>query len=197
MKGRAIIYNPAAPESVKRRQFILNSLQKSGIEWTEESEENRIVITYQGQPKSQRPKPMLRKPKLPPPLTLERCLKSREECETDESDYWDEMIRLSAEREGLIVGRVQVRCGWKADTTREVWAVLVSEHLAVNRGQGYWAITHAGTGLAAGTAPTLKDAVKIARGVAHWPEWAILRDQADITPEFRTRATAAFKAVAA
>jgi hypothetical protein len=197
MNGRTIIHNPATPENVKRRQFILDSLRKSGLEWTEEIEADRIVIVYHGQTKSQRTPQNLRKPSLPPPPTLERCLKSRETCEPDELEYWDEMVRLTAGREGLTVGKVVMRASWKSDTTREVWAVMVSQHLAVNRCRDDWAVTHLGTGLAAGTASTLKDALRVARDVAHWPEWAILRDQADITPEFRLRATAAFKAVAA
>jgi hypothetical protein len=47
--GRAIIHNPTSPDSLRRRQFLLDSITKSGLEWAEELEENRIVITYRGE----------------------------------------------------------------------------------------------------------------------------------------------------
>ncbi len=31
--GRAVILNPSRPDSVKRREFLLDSLRKSGLEW--------------------------------------------------------------------------------------------------------------------------------------------------------------------
>ena len=79
--GRAIILNPTLPDSVKRRQCLLDSLRKSGLEYSEQIEETRIIITWQGQPKRARPAPLCRKPALPPPVTLEKCLKSRCICE--------------------------------------------------------------------------------------------------------------------
>ena len=46
--GRAIILNPTLPDSVKRRQCLVDSLRKSGLEYSEQVEETRIVITWQG-----------------------------------------------------------------------------------------------------------------------------------------------------
>jgi hypothetical protein len=106
------------------------------------------------------------------------------------------MIHLTAERESVAVGRIQIRTTWQSEQWRETWAVLVSDHLAVNRGDGYWTITHLATGLAAGSASSLKDAVRLAREVSHWPEWALLRSKDDITPEFKRKATEAFKVAA-
>jgi hypothetical protein len=195
--GRTVILNPSRPDSVKRREFLLDSLRKSGLQWSEEIEDTRIVITWQGVPKRGRIVPAVRKVALPPPVTLEKALKSRFNCGPDEIEYWDEMIRLTAERESLPVARIQVRTKWETDQWADAWAVLVSEHLAVNRADGYWTITHRQTGLAAGSASTLKDAVRVAREVAPWPEWAFLRGKDDITPEFKRKANEAFKAVAA
>jgi hypothetical protein len=195
--GRAVILNPTRADSVKRREFILDSLRKSGLEYFEEIEETRIVIAWQGEPKPARSLPVTRKHFLPPPVRLEKALKSRLNCEPDEVEYWDEMVRLTAERESVTVQRIQIRTTWQSEQWRESWAVLVSDHLAVNRGNGYWTITHLATGLAAGSASNLKDAVRLAREVAHWPEWALLRSKDDITPEFKRKATEAFKAVAA
>jgi hypothetical protein len=195
--GRAVILNPSRPDSVKRREFLIDSLRKSGLEWSEEIGDTRIVITWQGEPKRGRSAPAVRKLALPPPVTLEKALKSRFNCKPDEAEYWDEMIRLTAERESLPVARIQVRTKWDTDQWAAAWAVPVSEHLAVNRADGYWTITHVLTGLAAGTASNLKEAARIAREVAHWPEWAIVRTKDDVTPEFKRKANDAFKAVAA
>jgi hypothetical protein len=198
MTGRTVILNPSRPDSVKRREFILESLRTSGLEWCEEIEENRIVISYHGQPKhAVRTLPSRRKLPLPPPVTLDKCLRSRFNCDADAIEYWDEMIRLAAERESVAVDRIEIRTKWETEQWAEAWAVLVSDHLAVNRADGYWTITHRGTGLAAGTASTMKDAVRVASAVAPWPEWAMLRGKDDITPEFRRKANEAFKAVAA
>jgi hypothetical protein len=192
---RAIIHNPTSPDSQRRRQFLLDSITKSGLEWAEELEENRIVITYRGQLKPSRITG--RKTALPPPLSLEKCLKSRHVCEPDEIEYWDEMIALSAGREGVRVAQIRIRSTWQSAQWAECWAVLVSDHLAVNRGEGCWNVTHLVTGLAAGSASSLKEAVRVARDVAHWPEWAALRGKDDITPDFRRKASSAFKEVAA
>jgi hypothetical protein len=195
--GRAVILNPSRSDSVKRREFLLDSLRKSGLEWSEEIEDTRITITWHGEPKPERQRPVTRKVPLPPPVTVEKALKSRFNCEPDAVDYWDEMIRLTAERESLTVQRIQVRTKWETDQWAETWAVSISEHLAVNRADGYWTITHVQTGLAAGSASTLKDAVRTAQKVAAWPEWATLQGKDDITPEFKRKANEAFKAVAA
>lgn len=195
--GRAVILNPSRPDSVKRREFLLDSLRKSGLEWSEDIEDARMIITWQGVPKHVPTRAVSRKVPLPPPVTLDKALRSRFNCEPDDVEYWDEMIRLTADRESLPVARIQVRAGWNAEQSAETWAVPVSEHLAVNRGDGYWTITHVPTGLAAGSASTLKDALRAAREVAHWPEWAVLRTKDDVTPEFTRRAKDAFEAVAA
>lgn len=49
--GRAVILNPSRPDSVKRREFLLDSLRKSGLEWSEDIEDSRITITWKGEPK--------------------------------------------------------------------------------------------------------------------------------------------------
>jgi len=195
--GRAVILNPSRPDSVKRREYLLDSLRKSGLEWSEDIEESRIIITWKGEPKRGRPSPTQRKLALPPPVTLDKALRSRFNCEPDDVEYWDEMIRLTADRESLPVARIQVRTKWETDQWAERWAVPVSEHLAVNRGDGYWTITHAPTGLAAGSASNLKDALRAAREVSHWPEWALVRTKDDVTPEFSRKAKDAFQRVAA
>jgi hypothetical protein len=195
--GRAVILNPTRPDSVKRREFVLDSLRKSGLEWSEEIEDSRITITWHGVPKPERQRPVTRKVALPPPVTLEKALKSRFNCGSDDIEYWDEMIRLTAERESTSVTRIQVRTKWETDQWAEAWAVSVSEHLAVNRADGYWIITHVQTGLAAGSASTMKDAIRTAQKVAPWPEWALLRTKDDITPEFKRKANEVLKGVAA
>jgi hypothetical protein len=195
--GRAVILNPSRPDSVKRRELLVDSLRKSGLEWSEEIEDSRITITWQGVPKPSRTSHVARKLALPPPVTLEKVLKSRFNCGSDDIDYWDEMIRLTAERESATVQKIQIRTKWESEQWSDAWAVLVSEHLAVNRSDGYWVITHVLTGLVAGSASTMKEAVRLAREVSHWPEWTSLRGKDDITPKFRQKANAAFKAVAA
>jgi hypothetical protein len=158
--GRAVILNPSRPDSIKRREFLLDSLRKSGLEWSEDIEESRITITWHGEPKRERPRAVSRKVALPPPVKLEKALNSRLGCEPDDIEYWDEMIRLTAERESLPIARIQVRTKWETEQWAEAWAVPVSEHLAVNRADGYWIITHVPTGLAAGSASNLKDAIR-------------------------------------
>jgi hypothetical protein len=195
--GRAVILNPSRADSVKRREFLLDSLRKSGLEWSEDIEDSRITITWQGVPKPSRTAHVTRKVALPPPVTLEKALKSRFNCGPDEIDYWDEMIRLTAERESVTVQKIQIRIKWETDQWADAWAVAVSEHLAVNRGDGYWVITHLLSGLVAGSASTMKDAIRTAQKVAHWPEWASVRTKDDITPEFKRKANEAFQAVAA
>jgi hypothetical protein len=195
--GRAVILNPSRPDSVKRREFLLDSLRKSGLEWSEEIEDTRIVITWQGVPKPSRTSHVTRKVTLPPPVTLDKALKSRFNCLPDDVEYWDEMIRLTADRESLTVARIRVRTKWDTDQWADRWAVEISNHLAVNRADGHWTITHRQTGLAAGSASTLKDAIQVAKGVAHWPEWTSLQGKDDITPEFRQKANEVFQKVAA
>jgi hypothetical protein len=195
--GRAVILNPSRTDSVKRREFLLDSLRRSGLEWSEDIEDSRITITWHGVPKPSRTSHVARKLALPPLVTLEKALKSRFNCGPDDVEYWDEMIRLTAERECVTVQKIQIRTNWESEQWAETWAVLVSEHLAVNRGDGYWVVTHVPTGLAAGSASTMKDAVRVARDVSHWPEWTSLRGKDDITSEFRQKANAAFQAVAA
>jgi hypothetical protein len=195
--GRAVILNPSRPDSVKRREFLLDSLRKSGLEWSEDIEDTRIVISWQGVPKGGRATSATRKLALPPPVTLAKALRSRYNCGPDDIEYWDEMIRLTAERESLPVARIHVRTKWETELWAEAWAVPVSEHLAVNGADGCWTITHVPTGLAAGSAPNLKEAIRAAREVSHWPEWATVCTKDDVTPEFKRKATEAFKAVAA
>jgi hypothetical protein len=184
------------PGSVKRRQFLLDSLRKSGLTWSEDIEETRIIISFAGESKRNGHSSCFRKPALPLRLTLDKCLRSRCQCQPDDVEYWDEMIRLSAEREAMPVKRIRVRTKWESEQWAEAWAVTVSEHLAVNRGNGYWTITHIPTGLAAGSASSLKDAIRLAQAVAQWPEWAALRAKDDLTPEFRRKASEAFKVAA-
>jgi hypothetical protein len=195
--GRAVILNPSRPDSVKRREFLLDSLRKSGLEWSEDIEDSRITITWQGIPKPSRTSHVSRKVALPPPVTLEKALKSRFTCGPDDIEYWDEMIRLTAERESIPVARIQVRTKWETDQWAETWAVTVSEYLAVNRADGYWVITHLLTGLAAASASPMKDAIRTAQKVARWPEWASVRTKDDVTPEFKRKANEVFQAVAA
>jgi hypothetical protein len=195
--GRAVVLHPSRADSVKRREFLIDSLMKSGLEYSEEICESRVVITWQGEPKPSRTSPVTRKHSLPPPVRLEKALRSRFNCEPGEVEYWDEMIRLTAERESTPVRRIQIRTTWQSEQWTEAWAVVVSDHLAVNWGNGYWTITHLATGLAAGSASTLKEALRLAGDVAHWPEWAIIRTKDDVTPEFKRKATEAFKVVAA
>jgi len=130
------------------------------------------------------------------PVTLDNCLRSRFKCQPDQIEYWDEMIALSAKRECISVKRIRVRTEWESELWVEAWCVVVSEYLAVNRTDGYWTITHVPTGLAAGSASTLKEALRIANEVCQWPEWAVLHGKDDITPEFRRKADDAFDAVA-
>ena len=195
--GRAVILNPSRTDSVKRREFLIDSLRKSGLEYSEQIEDTRITITWRGVPKPSRPAHVSRKVALPPPVTLEKALKSRFTCGPDDVEYWDEMIRLTAERESVTVTKIKIRTKWESDQWADAWAVTVSEHLAVNRGDGYWVITHLLTGLAAGSASTMKDAIRTALKVASWPEWASVRTKDDITPEFKRKANEAFQAVAA
>jgi phosphoglycolate phosphatase-like HAD superfamily hydrolase len=75
---------------------------------------------------------------LPPPVTLDKALRSRFNCDPDDIEYWDEMIRLTAERESLTVARIQVRTKWETEQWADAWAVPVSEHLAVNRADGFY-----------------------------------------------------------
>jgi hypothetical protein len=196
MTGRTIIHNPTQPANIRRRQFLLDSLHKSGLTWSEEIAEDRIIISYAGEPKRQGHTSCLRKPTLPLRLTLDKCLRSRCQCQPDDAEYWDEMIRLSAERESMPVETIRVRTKWQSEQWAESWAVPVSEYLAVNRGNGYWTITHIPTGLAAGSASNLKHAIRVAQAVAHWPEWASLQGKDDLTPEFRRKASEAFKVAA-
>ncbi len=123
--------NPSRPDSVKRREFLLDSLRKSGLEWSEEIEDIRITITWQGVPKPSRTSHVSRKLALPPPVTLEKALKSRFNCGPDEVEYWDEMIRLTAERESVPVARIQIRTKWETDQ----WAEDVG-HLGVRTPRG-------------------------------------------------------------
>ena len=195
--GRAVILNPSRADSVKRREFLIDSLRKSGLEYSEQIEDTRITITWRGVPKPSRTAHVARKVALPPPITLDKALKSRFNCQPDDVEYWDEMIRLTAERESVTVTKIKIRTKWESDQWADAWAVTVSEHLAVNRGDGYWVITHLLTGLAAGSASTMKDAIRTALKVASWPEWASVRTKDDITPEFKRKANEAFQAVAA
>ena len=195
--GRAVILNPSRPDSVKRREFLLDSLRKSGLEWSEDIEDTRITITWQGVPKPSRTSHVVRNVALPPPITLEKALKSRFNCDPNEIEYWDEMIRLTAERESVTVQKIQIRTKWETDQWSETWAVVVSDYLAINRADGYWVITHTLTGLAAGSSSTMKDAIRTAQKVALWPEWAMVRTKDDVTPEFKRKANEVLQAVAA
>jgi hypothetical protein len=194
--GRAVILNPTGADSIKRREFILDSLRSSGLEYFEDIDDSRIVITWQGEPKPVRTRTVTRKRSLPAPVTLEKSLKSRFNCNLDDVEYWDEMIRLTAEREGIAVRQIQIRTKWETEQWAETWAVTISDHLAVNRSDGDWTISHVGTGLVAASASSLKDAIRVACDVAHWPEWAIIRTKDDVTPEFKRKAAEAFKVAA-
>lgn len=194
-RGRAVILNPSQPDSIKRREFLIESLRKSGLEYIETIEETRMVIIWEGEPKPKQARAISHR--RTPPMKLEQALKSRYNCDPDEVEYWDEMIRLTAERESVAVQQIQIRTKWETEQWAETWAVPIGEHLAVNRSDGYWTITHVGTGLVAASASTLRDAIRTAREVAHWSEWAIIRTKDDVTPEFKRKATEAFKAVAA
>jgi hypothetical protein len=196
-RGRAVILNPTRPDSVKRREFLIDSLRSSGLEYTEIIEETRMVIIWEGEPKPKRLRAIAHKRTLPPPMRLEQALKSRFNCDPDEVEYWDEMIRLTAERESVAVRQIQIRTKWETEQWAETWAVPIGDHLAVNRADGNWTITHLGSGLVAASASTLRDAIRTAREVAHWSEWAIIRTKDDVTPEFRRKASETFKAVAA
>jgi hypothetical protein len=196
-RGRAVILNPSQPDSIKRREFLIDSLRSSGLDYTEAIEETRMVIIWEGEPKPKQTRAVSHRRRLPPPMRLEQALKSRYNCEPDDAEYWDEMIRLTAEREGVAVRQIQIRPKWETEQWRETWAVPIGDHLAVNRGDGCWTITHVGSGLVAASASTLRDAIRTARDVAHWPEWAIIRTKDDVTPEFRRKASDAFRAVAA
>jgi hypothetical protein len=196
-RGRAVILNPSRPDNVNRREFLIKSLQSSGLQYTETIEETRLVIVWEGEPKPKKTRAISHRRTLPPPMRLEQVLKSRYACDADEIEYWDEMIRLTAGRESVEVRQIQIRTKWETEQWRETWAFPIGDHLAVNRADGYWTITHLGTGLVAASASMLKDAIRIARDVAHWPEWAIIRTKEDVTPEFKRKASDAFKAVAA
>ena len=104
---------------MKRRQFLLNSLRKSGLTWSEEIAENRIIITYVGESKRNGHRSCLPKRTLPLRLTLDKCLRSRCQCQPDDAEYWDEMIRLSAERERTDVQRIQIRLTWQSQQWAE------------------------------------------------------------------------------
>ena len=195
-RGRAVILNPTRPDSIRRREFLIDSLRSSGLEYTEVVRETQLVLIWEGEPKPKNTRATAHKRTLPPLVTLEKALRSRYACDADEIEYWDEVIRLTAERERISVRQIQIRTKWETEQWRETWAVMISDHLAVNRSDGYWTITHVGTGLVATSASTLKDAIRVARDVAHWPEWAIIRTKDDITPEFKRKATDAFKVAA-
>jgi hypothetical protein len=98
------------------------------------------------------------------------------------------MIRLSAERESKTVRLIKIRSTWRSEQWTDTWAVVVSEHLAVNRDAADWIITRIPTGLSVGSASNLRDAIRVGRQVAHWPEWAVIHQKDDITPEFRHKA---------
>ena len=83
--GCSMILNPMLPDSVKLRQCLLDSLRKSDFEYSEEIGDDRIIITYHGQPKQVRQSPVCRCALLAP-VTLEKCLKSRFNCEPDQID---------------------------------------------------------------------------------------------------------------
>lgn len=195
-RGRAVILNPSRPDSVKRREFLIDSLRSSGLDYTETIEETRLVIIWEGEPKPKRTRATSYKRTLPAPITLDKALRSRYECNPEEIEYWNEMVRLTAEREGVAVRQIQIRTKWETEQWRETWAVTIGDHLAVNRSDGYWTITHVGTGLVAASASTLRDAIRVARDVEPWPEWAVLKSKDDVTPEFKRKAKEAFKVAA-
>lgn len=103
---------------------------------------------------------------------------------------------LSVSRQ-ITVRQIQIRTKWETDQWGETWAVVIGEYLAVNRANGCWTITHVGTGLVVTSASSLKDAIRTAREVSHWPEWAVIRAKNDVTPEFKRKASEAFRQVAA
>ena len=193
-RGRAVILHPSTPDSVRRREFLHRSLASSGLAYVESVSEASIVIEWQGVPKPARQRPA-RKSLLPSFVTVDRAMRARATCDPDEREYWDEMIRLAGERQGLRARRFPV--AQKTGGPVETWGVPVGEHLAVNRDGETWAVTHVGTGRRAAVRSTFHEAVALAREVAAWPEWATLRDPAQITPEFRAKARAAFGEVAA
>jgi len=53
-RGRAVILNPSWPDSVKRREFLIDSRRSSGLEYTELIEETRSVVIWEGEPKPKR-----------------------------------------------------------------------------------------------------------------------------------------------
>ena len=195
-RGRAVILNPARPDSIKRREFLIDSLRSSGLDYTETIEETRLVIIWEGEPKPKQTRAVSHRRILPPPIRLEQALRSRYNCDPDDVEFWDEMIRLTAERERIAVRQIHIRTKLETEQWAETWALPIGDHLAVNRSDGYWTITHVGTGLVAGSASSLKDAIRVARDVAPWPEWAIIRTKDDVTPEFKRKATGAFNVAA-
>lgn len=194
-RGRAVILNPSAPDSVKRREFLLDSLRRSSLAYVETVTEASIVVEWQGVPVAERKRAARKRDLVPEPVKVERAMRERFNCDPDEREYWDEMIRLTAERQGLRARRIEVdaRTGGKFET----WGLAVGDHLAVNRDGEAWAVTHIGTGKRAAARSKFYEALALARAVAEWPEWATLRDPAQITPEFRAKARAAFGEVAA
>src|SRR5438270_9855506 len=107
-RGHAVILNPSRADSVKRREFLIDSLRSSGLEYTETIEETRLVIIWEGEPKPKRTLATSHKRRLPAPITLDKALRSRHACDPDEIEYWDEMVRLTAEREGIAVRQIQI-----------------------------------------------------------------------------------------
>lgn len=194
-RGRAVILHPDRLDSVRRHEFLLRSLRSSGLVAHETVEESRIVIEWEGEPVAERARPARKRDLVPEPVKVERAMRERFKCDPDEREYWDEMIRLTAERQGLAARRIEVdaRTGGKFET----WGLAVGDHLAVNRDGEAWAVTHIGTGKRAAARSKFYEALALARAVAEWPEWATLRDPAQITPEFRAKARAAFGEVAA
>ena len=49
-RGRAVILNPSQPSSIKRREFLIDSLRSSGLDYTEITEETRLVLIWEGDP---------------------------------------------------------------------------------------------------------------------------------------------------
>lgn len=60
-------------------------------------------------------------PRIPQPVSLERCLRLRSNCNAQDAKYWDEMIRISAERESKHVRPIQIRTDW--DTAQKYGCV--------------------------------------------------------------------------
>lgn len=54
MTGRTTILNPTLPASVKRRQFLLDSLRKSGLQWSEGNRGNPDHHYIRGRTKAPR-----------------------------------------------------------------------------------------------------------------------------------------------